>query len=99
VAKESAIKAWRKIKKSEHSKIMEALPLFITSKGWKDKQFIPHPATWLNAKRWDDEMLPEPSTENVLSEIYKDELERIDYETSRGNSYNRTASQSLPSLH
>lgn len=25
------------------------------SKQWQDKQFIPHPATWLNQKRWEDE--------------------------------------------
>lgn len=24
----------------------------------RDKQFIPHPATWLNGERWDDEELP-----------------------------------------
>ena len=32
---------------------------------WDDAQFIPHPATWLNQERWDDEpdqvAIPPPS--------------------------------------
>jgi glutathionyl-hydroquinone reductase len=29
---------------------------------WKDKeqQYIPHPSTWLNGKRWDDEVIAKP---------------------------------------
>jgi hypothetical protein len=29
---------------------------------WKDKeqQYIPHPSTWLNGKRWEDEIVAKP---------------------------------------
>ena len=25
---------------------------------WQDKKFIPHPATWLNQRRWEDDIPP-----------------------------------------
>lgn len=36
--------------------IISALKKFINSKEWKESngQFIPHPTTWLNQKRWED---------------------------------------------
>ncbi len=38
------------------ARLLEALN---RAKGmWKDPQFIPHPATWLNGERWDDETEP-----------------------------------------
>jgi hypothetical protein len=38
------------------------------SKQWQDKQFIPHPATWLNQKRWEDET-DEPPNEAKLVKL------------------------------
>jgi hypothetical protein len=36
---------------------------------WKAKEieleFIPHPATWLNQERWEDELIIEPKKEKV----------------------------------
>ncbi len=58
-AKGAAEKAWQKIPKP-----METLPLMLSaierqkkSDQWRKEggQFIPHPATWLNKKRWLDE--------------------------------------------
>ena len=39
-----------------YPKIMEALELNKRSKQWQDKEFIPFPSTWLNQKRWEDEV-------------------------------------------
>jgi hypothetical protein len=41
-----------------HHKIMEALEKYKKSAEWlKDQgRFIPHPTTWLNGKRWEDEV-------------------------------------------
>jgi hypothetical protein len=59
VAKPQAMKAWNKIKPSEPmtSKIMSAVHAQSASDQWTkdDGKFIPHPATWLNGQRWDDE--------------------------------------------
>jgi hypothetical protein len=58
-AKGDAEKAWSKINPSEHliNKILSAVQRAKTSEDWlKDSgQFIPHPATWLNRKGWEDE--------------------------------------------
>lgn len=54
VAKPQAKKAWNKNKCA----LAEVLPaLEQHKKGWKDPQYIPHPATWLNQRRWEDETI------------------------------------------
>jgi hypothetical protein len=58
-AKGNAEKAFAKIKPSEQlfEAIMNGLKRAKTSEDWqKDNgKYIPHPATWLNGKRWEDE--------------------------------------------
>lgn len=39
------------------TRILEALETFKKTAQWQDKQFIPHPTTWLNQKRWEDEAI------------------------------------------
>lgn len=63
-AKKDAQKAWKKIKPTEvlFGKIMTAVRASKESVEWtkENGRYIPHPATWLNGGRWDDE-LTEPS--------------------------------------
>lgn len=61
-AKGVAEKAWAKIK-PDHALaelIVTAVMAHRLSEDWKKDggQFIPHPATWLNGKRWEDEVTP-----------------------------------------
>jgi uncharacterized protein YdaU (DUF1376 family) len=55
-AKESAKKAWLKIKPNDEliAKITKAVKDQKLSD--REQQFIPHAATWLNNKRWEDEI-------------------------------------------
>ncbi len=63
VAKASALKAWKKVlqggaatSEAIKDEIMAALKLQLTSYSWrKSREFIPHAATWLNGRRWEDE--------------------------------------------
>lgn len=58
IGKGAARKAWLKNKcGARFDKIMETLQKFTACDQWKKDggQFIPHPATWLNQERWDDE--------------------------------------------
>lgn len=57
-AKANAMKAWVKVPVSLHGAIFEAVKVQSRSANWlKDGgQFIPHAASWLNAKRWEDEV-------------------------------------------
>jgi hypothetical protein len=52
VSKTNAEKAWKK-QKCVLSEVMPSLQKQM--KLWTDPQFIPHPATWLNGRRWEDE--------------------------------------------
>jgi hypothetical protein len=54
-AKQAAIKAWQKLKPSESllNLMMAALK---KQKPYFKVGFIPHPATWLNGRRWEDDI-------------------------------------------
>lgn len=62
VAKPQALKAWRKIKPAGHilADLMAGLERQNAGEQWQKEggQFIPHPASWLNARRWEDEQQP-----------------------------------------
>lgn len=65
VAKAAARKAWDKLKPSEEltETILAAIEAQKSCEQWKKKQFIPNPATWLNGRRWEDEII-QPSVYN-----------------------------------
>ena len=60
VGKAAAQKAWAKLKVTDElfALIADGLAKQVMSDGWiKDSgKFIPHPSTWLNGKRWEDEV-------------------------------------------
>ncbi len=58
--KDAARRAWLKLRPDEElrGKLLEALAGQKKSAPWSDPQFIPHPASWLNGRRWEDEPLP-----------------------------------------
>ena len=60
VAKPNALKAFEKVQPDEAllSRMLDAVERAKASPQWmKDGgQYIPHPATWLNAQRWEDEI-------------------------------------------
>lgn len=52
-----ASKAWNKLTEKDKAAAKGALPKHKLLKQWKkDRQFIPEPASWLNARRWEDEL-------------------------------------------
>jgi len=73
VAKPQARKAWNKNK----CVLSEVLPsLEQHKKNWKDPQFIPHPSTWLNQRRWEDE---QPIVKQESSVFAKQENRFVQY--------------------
>lgn len=87
-AKQNARKAWMRIKPTKvlFEKIMIAVKMAKNSVEWtkENGRFIPHPATWLNGGRWDDELteishshtsngLKTTDTMGILSNIIADE--------------------------
>ena len=76
IAKQSAVKSFEKLKPDE--KLLEAMLKAIAmqkeSKQWEKDggAFIPYPATWLNQRRWEDE-LPQGETDNVFLQMLREE--------------------------
>jgi len=60
VAKQKAMQVWLKLSPDEKlmKEIMDGLEKYIKSDGWKrdDGRYIPHPTTFLNQRRWEDEI-------------------------------------------
>jgi uncharacterized protein YdaU (DUF1376 family) len=56
VAKPNALKAWLKIKPDDA--LTKQIIAAVNAQGLcnKEIQFVPHPASWLNANRWEDEI-------------------------------------------
>lgn len=67
VGKGEAEKRFMKIKPSKAllDTMLDAIETAKQSSQWKKEngQFIPNPATWLNQKRWEDELVPKPAKE------------------------------------
>jgi 5-methylcytosine-specific restriction endonuclease McrA len=65
IGRETAIKAWDRLSYAEQQAALADLPKRKTAweRSGTDPQFIPHPSTWLNQRRWTDEM-PQPINRN-----------------------------------
>lgn len=74
VGKANVEKWFNKNKPDEElmNKILTSLEEHKKLKQWQDKQFIPHPYTWLNQKRWEDDLSKEIKvTEIKIDRSYK----------------------------
>lgn len=67
VGRVAAVKAYSKaMTLTEPGVLLAAVQRFATSMQGRDPKYIPHPATWLNAGRWDDEPEQVPHAEREL---------------------------------
>lgn len=55
VAKGDAAKAWKQTARKRPAMPELLAALEAAKAGWRDRQFIPYPASWLRAERWADE--------------------------------------------
>ena len=74
--KQQARRAWAKLKPNQElfNMMANALEYRRQTKEWlaEDGRYIPHPASWLNGRRWEDEITPNQSI--VLQQKYGDIL-------------------------
>lgn len=59
VGKVACCRSWRRMKLDDMlCKILDALAEHKRSKSWQKNggEFIPHPTTWINQRRWEDEL-------------------------------------------
>lgn len=72
VSKTEAMKAWKKVKPDSDPillmTVMNGLALWKMSPDWNrdNGRYIPYPATWLNQRRWEDEILKEVDKNPVI---------------------------------
>jgi len=59
----------RKVDSELVGKMLNAIRKQKKQKQWQDKQFIPHPYTWLNQGRWEDEVVEEDDSLDRLKKI------------------------------
>ena len=78
-AKQNALKAFAKLNPDDDllSVMLQAIERQKKSSQWQGgEQFIPHPATWINGKRWEDDIVterqkPAPATKTVTAQQYE----------------------------
>jgi hypothetical protein len=61
-AKKAARKAWDKLTPAQQQCALDALPRWGIVWEKTEMHFIPHPATWLNGERFEDELPPMQAT-------------------------------------
>lgn len=67
IARGAAERAWTKINPDADLAAQIIAAVTAQAAGWTDPKFIPHPASWLNGKRWEDETaVTLPTTERKL---------------------------------
>jgi len=73
--KEGKGKAWEswQAKKPPIEQVLATLEKYKRSEQWKDLQFVPMPATWLNQSRWEDE--PKRGRETTQEQVARMERE------------------------
>lgn len=88
--KDKIQKKWDKLKDIDRQKIIDTLPTFLSS--ISDKKYIPFPETYLNNKRWNDELEPQSeklfniSCHNAFGRFYPEKVNqsKIDEYKKRG---------------
>ncbi len=75
VAKQDALKAWGQLTMFDLEEIDLTYDLHCRCWRGKDVQFLPHPATWLRGRRWEDDL--------------SQEAQRLDHEHFRVTGENR----------
>ena len=82
-AKAKAEKTFKKLTKKEKDSIFQSLPKHLKSWKTKDRSFIPMPTTWLNQKRWNDEVVIEVTEEDQVKKndmmIRRKQIEQRQY--------------------
>jgi len=97
-AKPEAIKAWKKVKEDEIQTILRDIEFRKTSTDWTkdDGHFVPHPATYLNQRRWEDETVKDKSKEGNVQKIADKQAELEALKQREWGKRHEKANSSIP---
>ena len=83
VDKQNALKAWKKLKPDEAmlDKIISAIRSWKDSEQWNKEngQYIPYPATWLNKRRWEDDLPEKKKQSDSPKRVIAQDFPQRDY--------------------
>lgn len=82
VARKAALDAWRRMKTAERIKALQVVDDYATAYANKELGFIPHPATWLNQKRFEDKV--EQAVPVQVVKLPRDLNELVTFARQRG---------------
>jgi hypothetical protein len=89
-AKKVALKAWEKLSGTDQDAAVAGVAVMEQTKSWRGG-FVPHPTTYLNQRRWEDEVaaveLPVVAEERPVQAPRKMEVRRL--KVSEVNAYVR----------
>ena len=89
--KSMAVKAWVKLKPDSEllNKIMEGLARWKQSESWQrdNGRFIPYPASWLNGRRWEDEVQTVSSSPRPSRTVTAQEYTQRDYKDEQDEAW------------
>lgn len=74
VDKPVALRAWRRLSRSEQRTALEATGAYVAST--PDKQYRKNPAVWLRARGWENEIV-EPTDKRPAHQVKQDKLNRV----------------------
>lgn len=85
VAKKYAFDCYVKIEMTEelHQMMLSAIEKQKKLPEWGDVRYIPHPSTWLNQRRWEDEV-QEPETSFDADDFFETAVKRSEEKIKRG---------------
>lgn len=66
VSKTNALKAWKRAELPDLQVILAAIAVQSKTKQWQTPEYIPHPATWINGRKWEDEISAAAPSVNLL---------------------------------
>ena len=82
IAKEYAFKCFTKIVNIENifNDILASVENHRRWRGWSDARYIPHPSTFLNQRRWEDELPDDELSSEDFDDFFQAALERSKYD-------------------
>jgi len=66
-----------KVSEELFKSILSKLELFKKSKQWSNIEFIPQPTSWLNQKRWEDELITDTIKIQKLTMVTENNLREV----------------------
>ena len=77
VAKVAALRTWKRLKIKDINEIFSVYKDHLIRWKHTDIQYIPHASTWINQRRWEDELEPLPERQSSIYRNIETESKKL----------------------